>query len=50
MEAARSEALRTIFDALARQFEFPKLNQAKEDTLIQVIAPTVPPTKTPFPK
>ena len=41
----------TIFDILAKQFEVPaKLDEARQDTLIQVVDPAVPPEKHSFPK
>jgi uncharacterized protein involved in exopolysaccharide biosynthesis len=40
----------TMFEILARQFEFAKLDEAKEGSLIQVVDPAVPPDHKSFPK
>lgn len=40
----------TIFDVLARQFEFAKLDEAKQGASIQVVDAAVPPDKRSFPK
>lgn len=40
----------TIFDILARQYEFAKLDEAKEGALIQVVDPAIPPDRQSFPK
>ncbi len=40
----------TIFDILARQFEFAKLDEAKQGASIQVVDAAVPPDKRSFPK
>jgi uncharacterized protein involved in exopolysaccharide biosynthesis len=40
----------TIFDILARQFEFAKLDEAKEGAPIQIVDVAIPPDKRSFPK
>ena len=40
----------TIFEILARQFEFAKLDEAKQGASIQVVDAAVPPDKRSFPK
>lgn len=40
----------TIFEALERQFELAKLDEAREGALIQVVDPAVPPDKRSSPK
>lgn len=40
----------TIFEAMARQFEMAKLDEAKQGTTIQVIDPAVPPDRRSYPK
>lgn len=40
----------TIFEILARQFEFAKLDEAKQGALIQVVDFAVPPDKASFPR
>jgi len=40
----------TIFEALARQFELAKLDEAREGAIIQVVDPAIPPDRRSFPK
>jgi tyrosine-protein kinase Etk/Wzc len=40
----------TIFDILARQFEFAKLDEAKQGSQVQVVDAAIPPDKRSFPK
>jgi tyrosine-protein kinase Etk/Wzc len=40
----------TIFEAMARQFEMAKLDEAKQGTAIQVIDPAIPPDRRSSPK
>jgi len=40
----------TIFEILARQFEFAKLDEAKQGASIQVVDAAIPPDKRSFPK
>lgn len=40
----------TIFEILARQFEFAKLDEAKQGALIQVVDLAIPPDKASFPR
>ncbi len=40
----------TIFEILARQFEFAKLDEAKQGALIQVVDMAIPPDKASFPR
>jgi len=39
----------TIFEALARQFELAKLDEAREGVTIQVVDPAIPPDRKSFP-